>query len=60
MAALRMALKRIDGLEVSLLHHSDWGCQYASRVYTDTLRNHEIIAVGNVLGLPLNILNTSR
>ena len=42
MAALRMALKRIDGQSVSLIHHSDRGCQYASRVYTDTLRNHEI------------------
>ncbi len=42
MAALRMALKRIDGLDVSLIHHSDRGCQYASRVYTDTLRNHGI------------------
>ena len=42
MAALRMALKRIDGLDVSLIHHSDRGCQYASHVYTDTLRNHGI------------------
>ena len=42
MAALRMALKRIDGQSVSLIHHSDRGCQYASRVYTDTLRSHGI------------------
>ena len=42
MAALRMALNRIDGQDVSLIHHSDRGCQYASRVYTDTLRSHGI------------------
>ena len=42
MAALRMALKRIDGRSVGLIHHSDRGCQYASRVYTDTLRSHGI------------------
>ena len=42
MAALRMALKRIDGRDVCLIHHSDRGCQYASREYTNTLRNHGI------------------
>ena len=42
MAALKMALKRLDVREVSLIHHSDRGCQYASRVYTDTLRRHGI------------------
>lgn len=42
MAAMRMAMKRIDGQSVSLIHHSDRGCQYASRVYTDTLRSHGI------------------
>ena len=39
---MKMALKRLDGREVSLIHHSDRGCQYASRVYTDTLRRHGI------------------
>lgn len=42
MEALRMALKRIDGKEVSLIHHSDRGCQYASREYVNTLREHGI------------------
>ncbi len=36
MAALRMALKRIEGKNVNLIHHSDRGCQYASRIYVDT------------------------
>ncbi len=38
MEALRMALKRIEGKEVNLIHHSDRGCQYASREYVNTLR----------------------
>ena len=42
MAALRMALKRIDGQEVNLIHHSDRGCQYASREYVNMLREHGI------------------
>jgi len=42
MAALRMALERIDGRDVCLTHHSDRGCQYASREYTNTLRSHGI------------------
>ena len=42
MAALRMALKRIDGKDVNLIHHSDRGCQYASREYVNTLREHGI------------------
>ena len=42
MAALEMALKRIEGRDVSLTHHSDRGCQYASRTYTDTLRSNRI------------------
>ena len=40
--ALKMALKRIEGKEVTLIHHSDRGCQYASRVYVDTLRKYGI------------------
>ena len=40
--ALKMALKRIEGKEVNLIHHSDRGCQYASRVYVDTLRKYGI------------------
>ena len=42
MAALKMALKRIEGRDVCLIHHSDRGCQYASREYTDTLKSHGI------------------
>ena len=42
MDALRMALKRIEGKEVTLIHHSDRGCQYASREYVNTLRQHGI------------------
>lgn len=42
MAALRMALKRIEGKEINLIHHSDRGCQYASREYVNMLREHGI------------------
>ena len=42
MAALRMALKRIDGKDASFIYHSDRGCQYASREYVNTLREHRI------------------
>ncbi len=37
-----MALKRIDGKVVNLIHHSDRGCQYASREYVNTLWEHGI------------------
>lgn len=37
-----MALRRIDGRDVNLTHHSDRGCQYASREYVNTLREHSI------------------
>lgn len=41
--ALKMALKRIDGMvEVNLIHHSDRGCQYASREYVEILKSREI------------------
>ena len=42
MEALRKALGRIEGKEVSLIHHSDRGCQYACREYVDTLRQYGI------------------
>ena len=42
MEALRMALKRIEGKGVNLIHHSDRGCQYASREYVNTLKEHGI------------------
>ena len=42
MEALRMALRRIEGKEVNLIHHSDRGCQYASREYVNTLREYGI------------------
>jgi len=41
--ALQMALKRIEGIEnISLIHHSDRGCQYASSEYVQLLKNHNI------------------
>ena len=43
MEALSMALKRIEGdTNVNLIHHSDRGCQYASREYVNTLKEHGI------------------
>lgn len=41
-AALKMALKRIDGVAVELIHHSDRGCQYASREYVNMLNESGI------------------
>ena len=39
--ALRMALKRLDGLErIDLIHHSDRGVQYASSEYIRILREY--------------------
>ena len=41
--ALNMALKRIDGKNgISLIHHSDRGCQYASSEYVQLLKEHNI------------------
>ena len=40
--ALKMALKRIEGKNVCLIHHSDRGCQYASREYVALLKSHGI------------------
>lgn len=43
MEALRMALRRIEGrTDTVLIHHSDRGCQYASREYVALLRSHVI------------------
>jgi transposase InsO family protein len=42
MAALKMALKRIEGEETNLIHHSDRGCQYASREYVNALNERGI------------------
>jgi transposase InsO family protein len=39
--ALRMAIKR-GRVEPGLVHHSDRGSQYASRSYTDLLKDHSI------------------
>ena len=36
--ALQMALKRIEGQDVDLIHHTDRGCQYASLEYTELLK----------------------
>ena len=40
--ALTMAFKRIEGLQGALIHHSDRGCQYASREYVGRLRDRGI------------------
>ena len=40
MEALRMALRRIEGKNTTLIHHSDRGVQYASFAYTDILKPH--------------------
>lgn len=40
--ALRMALKRIEGKQTRLIHHSDRGIQYASSEYTALLNRHGI------------------
>ena len=40
--ALGMALRRIEGKEVNLIHHSDRGCQYASREYVNMLNERGI------------------
>ena len=43
--ALRMALKRLEGLEEEcrqLIHHSDRGVQYASKEYVDILKENTI------------------
>ena len=41
--ALRMALKRVDDTSgKELIHHSDRGCQYASKEYTSLLREYGI------------------
>jgi transposase InsO family protein len=41
--ALRQVLKRVEGSEdIQLVHHSDRGCQYASREYVSILKRHVI------------------
>ena len=40
--ALRMALERIEGKEINLIHHSDRGCQYVSREYVNLLMDYGI------------------
>ena len=41
--ALKMALKRIEGVEyLDLIHHSDRGCQYASNDYIKLLNDNNI------------------
>lgn len=40
--ALRMALMRIEGTSPNLIHHSDRGCQYASREYVNLLQEYGI------------------
>ena len=42
MEALKMALRRIEGKDVYLIHHSDRGCQYASREYVALLKSYGI------------------
>jgi transposase InsO family protein len=40
--ALLMALKRIEGKDVDLIHHSDRGVQYVSNDYVKVLKNRNI------------------
>ena len=40
--ALRMALRRIKDEDIYLIHHSDRGCQYASREYVNILKENRI------------------
>lgn len=40
--ALKMALRRISGRNVDLIHHSDRGCQYSSKEYTGLLSERGI------------------
>ena len=40
--ALRMALSRIKDQHVSLIHHSDRGCQYASKEYVSLLTTNDV------------------
>ena len=40
--ALKMALERLDGTHPHLVHHSDRGCQYASKDYVKILKKREI------------------
>lgn len=41
-AALQMALRRLEGKAHTLIHHSDRGCQYASLEYVKMLRDNNI------------------
>lgn len=41
-AALRMALSQRKFPERDLIHHSDRGIQYCSRIYVETLREHRV------------------
>lgn len=40
--ALEMAMRRLDGTEVNLIHHSDRGVQYASKDYVNMLKGKSI------------------
>ncbi len=40
--ALRMALRRLEGIDHNAIHHSDRGVQYASRAYTNLLKENHI------------------
>lgn len=60
MADLRMSLKRIEWQNVSRIHHSDLRCQYASRMYTDTLRSNGIDISMTEYGDPKDNAQTER
>ncbi len=40
--ALRMVLRRLEGIDHNAIHHSDRGVQYASRAYTNLLKENHI------------------
>lgn len=58
--ALKMALKRIEGKEVKLIHHSDRGCQYASHEYVNTLRSRGILISMTETGDPKDNAQAER
>ena len=60
MEALNMALKRIECKAVNLIHHSDRGCQYASREYVNTLREHGILVSMTESGDPKDNAQAER
>jgi len=58
--ALTMALRRIEGLQVIPIHHSDRGCQYASHEYVGRLKDRGISISMTECGDPKDNAQTER